>query len=477
LNTIQDRSISGITWNSISQLTKQLINFVIMVLLARLLNPADFGLITMVSVITGFAILFLDLGFGAVVIQKQDIEERHLSSIFWVNLLVGLILTLLMIALSSWIAQFYSEPLLRPMTTLLSLNFLIGAFGIVHLALFQKHFEFRKLMIVETLAILISGVIGVVMALMGYGVWSLVWRSIALTLMTVIFAWFIGIWTPKLLFDLNAVKDLVGYSSNLLGFNMINYWTRNIDDLLVGRFFGSPSLGVYNKAYQLMMLPLTQVSAVVSRVMFPVLSSIQDDIAMVKKVYLQTVSYIALLTFPIMLGLLVVADSFVLTFFGKQWAAVVPILRIFCIVGLIQSVSTTTGWLYMSQGRTDWMFRWGIFAGIVKTIGIVVGLRYGILGVAAGYTISTIIFLTYPGIAIPGKLIGMRFSEIINGVIGIFACAGVMSIILWTCGFLFPAGWPSWAYLAVQVPLGILIYGALIHVFKLEAYTDARGLV
>ena len=122
MNTIQDRSISGITWNSISQLTKQLINFVIMVLLARLLNPADFGLITMVSVITGFAILFLDLGFGAVVIQKQDIEERHLSSIFWVNLLVGLILTLLMIALSSWIAQFYSEPLLRPMTTLLSLE-------------------------------------------------------------------------------------------------------------------------------------------------------------------------------------------------------------------------------------------------------------------------------------------------------------------------------------------------------------------
>jgi PST family polysaccharide transporter len=448
-----------------------------MVLLARLLNPADFGLITMVAVITGFAILFLDLGFGAVVIQKQDIQDLHLSSIFWLNIVLGIILTIIIIALSPWIAQFYNEPQLRPVTILLSLNFIIASFGIVHLALLQKHFEFRKLMIVETLAMFISGAIGVGMAFLGYGVWSLVWRSLSLTILTVFFTWVIGFWTPKLVFDLSAVKSLIGYSSNLLGFNTVNYWTRNIDDLLVGRFIGSASLGVYNKAYQLMLLPLTQVSAVVSRVMFPVLSSIQEDKDLVKKVYLQAVSYVALLTFPMMLGLLVVADSFVLAFFGDQWSAVVPILQLFCVVGLVQSISTTTGWLYLSQGQTDWMFRWGLFAGIVKTIGILIGLKYGIMGVAVGYTLSTLIFLTYPGFVIAGRLINLKFCEIIHKLGNIFGCSAGMSILVWMAGIMLPDDWQHWIYLAIQVPLGILIYAVSIHLFKLEAYEDIRGLV
>ena len=179
-----------------------------------------------------------------------------------------------------------------------------------------------------------GGCIGVFLAVAKCGVWALVWQSLAITLTTVIVMWFTSSWRPSLRFSISKLREIFHYSANLLGFNILNYWTRNFDNLLIGKFIGSFALGIYAKAYQLMLLPLTQVSYVISRVMFPVLSGIQHDKARVKKIYLKSIQGIAFITFPLMLGFWVLNKHFVLAFFGDKWKDMIPLLYVFILCGL-----------------------------------------------------------------------------------------------------------------------------------------------
>lgn len=473
---IKQQTISGVGWSAGARIAKQILQFIISVILARLLTPEDFGLVGMIAVFTGFAALFGELGFGAALIQRQDVEEQHYSSIFWLNLLSGFILMGVVIAAAPAIAAFYNEPRLVPLTMLIAVNFLIGALNIVQQALLTRALNFQKLAFIETISMLMAGSVAIVLAYLGYGVYALVWQMLISTMAGVILMWNVTGWYPHLIFSWQSARELLGFSSNLLGFNVFNYWVRGADNLLIGKFIGSGGLGIYTRAYSTMLLPLNQVSAVVGRVMFPALARIQDDKPRIKRIYLQAISMISLITFPMMLGLLVVSKSFVLALYGPQWAAVVPILQILCLVGLAQSVGTTTGWIYQSQGRTDWLFYWGIASGIVTFIAFGVGIIWGVLGVTIAYAIRTFM-LTFFNFAIPGKLIDMTFSEVVRSVAGIFGCAAVMALLVWGVGLLLPAGWPHWAYLVVQVPVGVLVYGGLVHLFKLRAYRDVRGLV
>ena len=210
--------------------------------------------------------------------------------------------------------------------------------------------------------------------------------------------------------------------------------------------------------------------------MFPALSRIQSDKARVKRIYLRSISSIALLTFPLMLGLLVVADSFVLTLYGPKWAAVIPVLQVLCIVGLVQSIVSTTGWIYTSQGHTDWQLWWTIGAGALTFAAFMIGVQWGVIGVAVAYAIRVYSTL-YFALAIPGRLIDITFFEVVRAVAGIFGCAASMALLVWAVGWLLPADWPPWAYLAVQVLVGAVVYGGLVHLFRLLAYQDVRAIV
>ena len=473
---VKKQTLSSIEWSAGAQIAKQVLQFIISVILIRLLTPKDFGLIGMIMVFIGFAGLFSELGFGAALIQKKEIEERHLSSIFWLNIATGLILTGIMLAIAPVIATFYNEPRLKLLTMVLSATFFIGSLSIVQKAILTRSMNFRVLTIVETSAMSIAGIFAIILAFLGFGVWSLVWQSIVSAIIGVIILWVLSDWKPCLQFNKNAAKELLGFSGNLLAFNVFNYWARNVDDLLIGKVIGSSGLGIYNRAYHLMLIPLSQISSVVGKVMFPMLSKIQDDKVRVKHLYLSTISIIALITFPMMMGLLVVADSFVLALFGQKWIEVIPVLQIFCLLGLAQSIGTTVGWIYQSQGRTDWMFWWGIAAGTVSIISFIIGISIGsIMAVAYCYAIANIL-LFYHNLTIPGKLINMTFSDVVRSVSGVFGCAVFMAGGVYLLGMLLPSEWPHWANLLSQVPFGIIIYIVLIHFFKLKSYVEAKEL-
>lgn len=473
---VKKQTISGIEWSAGAQIAKQILQFIISIILIRLLTPKDFGLIGMIMVFIGFASLFSEMGFGAALIQKKEIEERHLSSIFWLNIVTGLILTGILLAIAPVIATFYNEPRLKLFTMVLSTTFFIGSLSIVQKTILIRSMNFRMLAIIETLTMSIAGIFAIILAFLGLGVWSLVWQAFVSAIIGVIILWVHSDWKPYLQFNRDAVKELFGFSGNLLGFNVFNYWARNMDNLLIGKVIGSSGLGIYNRAYYLMLTPLSQISSIVGKVMFPVLSKIQDDKVRVKHLYLSTISIIALITFPMMMGLMLVANSFVLVLFGPKWIDVVALLRVLCFIGMMQSVVTTVGWIYTSQGRTDWMFRWGIVAGIIAVISFIIGIWIGsIMAVVYCYASANILLL-YHNFAIPGKLIDMTFSDVIRSVSGVFGCSVLMAGGVYLLGVILPSEWPHWANLIFQVPFGIIMYVVLIHLFKLKSYIEAKEL-
>jgi PST family polysaccharide transporter len=475
--SLKKRTIAGIEWSVAARVLKTLLQFLIFVVLVRLLAPKDFGLMAMSMVFSGFVSIFSEIGFVAAIIQKLDINENHLSSVFWVNLFLGIILTLVLALLAPLISRFYKEPLLEPITVLISTTFFISSLNSIHKAILKRSMDFKKLAIAETLAILIAGSLAVVLALLNFGVWSLVWQSIATAIASVLIFWKVSNWRPQLKFDPKAIKDLFNFSKNLLGFNFFNYWSRNLDDLLIGKFIGTAALGIYTRAYGLMMMPINQIASTIGQVMFPSLSKIQNDRVRVKEIYLKTIGIIALVTFPFMTVLLMVSESFILAVFGSKWAEMIPILRIFCVIGLIQSIVSTVGWIYYSQGRTDLMFRWGIAAGTVGITSFTLGVWIGsVQAVASCYAVANILLL-YHNFTIPGRLINMTFYDVIARVKGILGCAIIMALCVSFLGFLIPQGWPHWSKLIIQVPFGVVIYIVLIHSINLKTYSQVKELI
>jgi O-antigen/teichoic acid export membrane protein len=473
---IRRRTIQGIGWSGAQQAVQQLLKFVFTILLMRLLTPDDFGQVGMILVFAGIAQLFSELGLGAAVVQRRELRPEHLDSVFWANIAAGAALTALFAALAGPIALFYELPSLRPLTLAISLTFFIGSFRVVQYSLLQRSMAFRKLALVETVAVLLSGGLAVGLALAGYGIWSLVGQLLALSFSAAVLLWLVGGWRPSFSFRFQALRELFSFSFNLLGFSLLDYSVTRASYLLIGKFIGAPALGIYSRADQLMLMPVSQVAGVISRVMFPALSAIQDQLERVKQIYLRAIRAISLLTFPVMLGLMVTARPFVLVALGEQWAEVIPLLQVFCLAGMTMSVGTTVGWIYTSQGRTDIMMRWGLFAGVVRVSAIAIGLRWGILGVAVAWVASGYLILWYPSWAIAGRLINLRFSEMVRTLSGNFLCAAGMAAAVFLLGRAVPETWPLWLLLGIQVTAGAVIYILLILSFRVRAWRELRQL-
>lgn len=471
------QTLLGLKWSGAAQVARQLLQFTGSIILARLLSPREFGLMGMIVVFTGFAGLFSELGLGAALVQKQDLEDRHLNSIFWVNMAAGIVLTAISAFASAYIAVFFGEPILRSLTMAIALNFVLNSLNVVHRNLLVRAMDFRRLCFIDSAAIVLSGIAAIVGAWSGFGVWSLVAQSLVSTAVSAAMLWRLSTWRPAWSVDIEAIRELFGYSMNLLGFNALNYWSRNLDNLLIGSFIGPSPLGVYTRAYSLMLLPITEVTNVLTRVMFPALSAIQHDIEKVKRVYLQATRTIALVTFPMMVGLLVVAEPFILVVYGEQWREVVLIVRILCLAGIGQSIGTTIGWIFNSQGRTDIQLRWGLYAFFVTAIALIIGLRWGMIGMTWAYVLSGTVLCWYPSWSIAGRLINLRFGEMLRNLAQSFFCAAAMGVAVWLMGLLLPPHWSQWAYLAVQVSFGAMIYFGLIHLARVEAYLEVRRLI
>ncbi|MGZ4852906.1 MAG: MOP flippase family protein [Halobacteriota archaeon] len=405
--TLKTKTVSGIGWSATSQVARLLMQILISAILARLLTPNDFGLIAMVVVFSNFVAIFSNLGLSSAIVQRKELPEGALSSIFWIGLGTGALLTIALAASAPLIAAFYAEPRLTPLIVFISTTFFISSFGLVPTALLVKEMRFKALSLIGIATLAIAGPISVFLAFAGYGVWSLAWNTVLLSAISVVLTWMYYRWIPHGSFALRDVKGLLGFGMNLTGSSLVGYFQSNLDNLLIGKFLGSAALGFYNLAYNLLLFPLTNISDVVGRVMFPALSVIQHDTQQVRDAYVVANRYIAAVSFPTMTGLIVLAPELIVVVFGPKWVASIPLVQILAVTAIEQSIGISVSWLFLSQGRTDTLFRLNIFTTIVVVISFAVGLRGGVVGVAIAYTVATYA-LAYPVFAIAFRLVDLK---------------------------------------------------------------------
>ncbi|MFZ0455699.1 MAG: MOP flippase family protein [Ignavibacteriaceae bacterium] len=453
----------GIQWSSISQFGRQLVQYVTTIILANILSPNDFGLLAMALVVTGFIEIFKDLGTSSALIHLNEVNQELISSIFWVNILFGTTFTLLVFLSAHLISLFFNSNDIIPVLQVISILFFISSFSILPKAVLERNLQFNKLAKIEIISTVIGAAVGISMAFLDYGVWSLIFQILVNNFVLTVLILIVGKIKPNFRISFIALKSVSNYSLNLVGYNIFNYFVRNADYMLIGKYIGENQLGNYYLAYKIMLYPLQGITMVISRVLFPIYSRLKEDLKKFKEIYLKTTNTIALFTFPMMIGMIVLSNFFVSTFFSKSWDSdlLTELIIILAPVGLIQSIAATVGTIYMSTGKTNWMFGWGILSGIVTIIGFFVGLHWGVIGVAFSYLLVTLILL-YPVFYVPLKIIKLSYLTFFRNFEKILAASLIMFGILYMIKVLFLEGFNYLPGLVILLVLGVFFYSILL---------------
>jgi O-antigen/teichoic acid export membrane protein len=474
------RSLAGTGWSTITAVARQILTIASVMTVARILGPRAYGLVGMSALVTNLILNFRDLGTTAALIQRPAISRSLLSSLFWINVSMGLLLSAVTVLTAPLVAQFFHTPELIPILRVFAISMFIASCGLVHNAILTREMSFRSIALTDLIAAVLTYLVALAGALAGWGVWSLVFASVTTSLASTIGYWIRSSFRPRFEFNFPEVKSIAVFSSNLSASGLVNYAYRNTDNLIVGRVLGSVPLGYYQMAYNLMLTPIQNISSVISAVLFPAFSRIQDDNDRFRSAYVRACLLIALLTFPVMAGLGVVADPLIRAVLGTKWLGAIPIFQVLSTVGLVQSVQTTVGVIYQAKGRTDLMLRLSLLFLIATVVAFLVGVHFGALGVAVAYATVFLGFLTIPGFAVPFRLIDLSLREFGSALLPQLLITALMSA---AC-----AGWllllkqlslsNPWLRLASTSTLGVVVYIAallVVHPPVLDHLADTLG--
>jgi len=390
---LKERSVRGGAVTMTAQAIKFLLHTGSTIVLARLLTPQDYGLVAMVTAIAGFVMLFKDMGLSMATIQKAEINHSQVSTLFWINVAVSLVLALILAIAAPIISWFYSEPRLTYITLVLAGTFIFSGLTVQHQALLRRQMRFSALAAIEIGSMGIGITTGIVLARYGVKYWALVGLSAATALSYVVLVWVFCGWRPGLPVRRAGIFSMLAFGGHLTGFGIVNYFARNFDNILLGRFYGAGVLGLYSRAYNIMMLPISQIRNPLESVAIPALSHIQNDPVRYKKYYIKLVTLLAFIAMPLMVFLFVCADEVIGLLLGSKWSGAADIFKILCIAAFIQPVATTWGLVLVSLGQSKRYLKWGIANSILIILSFILGLPWGAIGVAAGYTVATYVLL------------------------------------------------------------------------------------
>jgi PST family polysaccharide transporter len=428
------------------------------IVLARLLTPQDFGAIALITVITGFAAIFAEFGLGAALVQQRDLSHAEISSAFRLSAVLGAGLSILLWAAAPLVERFYAVRGLAGLARLLSVAFFLSALGTVPRALLQRDMRFRALARADVLATTFGVGTSIGLAAFLHDPVALAVGTLASVLVGSIALWACQRDFSWLRASPRHAGQLLAYCGNLVGFTVINYWARNIDNLLIGKLIGPTALGLYSRAYTLMLVPINQIVGAVSPVILPMLASLQDDPERFRRAYLSALRAITFVAFPAMAGLAVTAYSSVLVLFGPRWVESVPLVRTLAWVGVLQSVTNPTGLILVATGRTDRLLRWGLFGSTACIIALAIGASSkSAERVAIAYLVINLV-LTYPVIAFCGKAVNLRFGEVARSLVPNLLSTAVMVSTVLLAEYLVSGKMAPVKRLGVDVLAGAAVY-------------------
>jgi len=472
--TLKEKTIKGFVWSFIDNFSKLGITFIIGIILARLLTPREFGLVGMTTIFIAISQSLVDSGFTQALIRKKDASQIDYSTVFYFNLIIGIVIYLGLFFLADSISNFFNEPLLKQIIRVIGLSIIINAFTIVQRSQIIKEINFKLQTKISIIASITSGLIGIYMAYSGYGVWSLVSKSIIDFFLISLLLWFWNKWIPSFEFSWRSFKEMFDFGYKLMISGLINTMYKNLYLFIIGKYFSAAELGYYTRADQFRNLPSKNISAVVQRVSYPVLAKLQHDPVKLKEGYKKIIGSTMFITFNLMILLAAVSKPLVLSLIGEKWLQSVEYLRLLCFVGMLYPLSAINLNMLNVKGKSNLFLRLEIIkkslAVPVVIIGISMGIKIMIIGMLFTSTLGYFLNSYYSG-----RLIGYRNWDQIKDILPSLLMAIFVGIIVYLASNIIPLN--NTLLLIVLLLLGLLLIIGISEVLKLGDYISIKQII
>lgn len=453
-----------------------MVSFIIFFLLVRLLEPEVFGLVALASVFVAFMQAFLDQGFSQAIVQRHDLEPEHLDTAFWTNTATGALLTTIGIAAAEVVASLFHQPLLAPIIRWLSLSFLFSALSSVQNAILNRRFAFKDLAARSLVATFAGGLTGVFMALQGFGVWSLVGQQLVNGLVGVLVLWRASDWRPKFNISVRHFEELFAFGINILGLNVLYFFNRRLDDLLIGYFLGPVALGYYFVAYRVLLVVTQLLTSTMTNVALPTFSRLQTEPERLRRAFYTVTQFTSLIAFPVFLAIAALAPELVQVFFGEKWAPSIPVLQVLAFIGVLHSVSHFNGTVFSAVGKPSWSLAQISIHTVTNVIAFVLVVRWGILAVAAAYVIRGYL-LTPMDLWILHKLIHIKLTTYFRQLAAPLVGSVIMVAAIFGTRYFLSSLLSLQLSLAVYIVVGAIVYTGLILLIAPVLFQQAIGLI
>jgi len=459
--------ISSLLWKLLERGGTQGIQFIVQIVLARLLAPSDYGIIALIAIFITIANVFVQSGFNTALIQKKDANEMDFSSVFYLSLFVASLLYIILFIAAPFIADFYGEIQLISVLRVLAITLFLGAFNSIQNAVISIKMQFKKLFFSSLGAIMVSGIVGIVLAYAGFGIWALVAQQLTNQFMITVILWFTVKWRPKLIFSFARVRGLFSYGWKLLVSSLIDTLYMNLRSLIIGKMYNPAMLGFYNRGDQFPQVIVTNINGSIQSVMLPALASEQDNKQRVKAMVRRSIVTSSFVVFPVMVGLAVTAEAVVKLLLTDKWLPCVPFLQIFCASYALWPIHTANLQAINALGRSDIFLKLEIIKKIMGLTVLGVSIHFGVYAIAIGTLISGIIstFINaYPNL----RLFNYNYKEQWKDIMPSLILSLIMGAIVYNFKWF---NMETWLALIMQICTGAAIYMCLAKIFKLECYT------
>ena len=472
--SLKQKTISGLQWSFIDSFASQGVQFIIGIFLARLLSPKDFGLIGLLTIFIAVSQSFIDSGFSTALIRKRNCSQEDYSTVFYFNTCVSIICYLVLFIFSGSISTFFKEPQLKLIIQVIGLGLVLNSFAIIPQTIYTKELNFKLQMWVSIIASIGSGIVSITMAYRGFGVWSLVALTLSRYGLITIFLWIWSKWNPTLSFSRASFRELFSFGSKLLISGLLDTIYRNIYYLVIGKYFSANELGYYTRADQFQSIPSSNLQGIISRVTYPVLSSIQDDTIQLRTAFKTLVSSTMLITFVLMLGMAAVAKPMIITLIGIKWEPCVIYLQMLCFVGMFYPLHALNLNMLKVIGRSDLFLKLEIIKKILAIPVIIVGVLFGIKVMIIGMLVNTLIAY-YLNSYWSGRFIGYSTLEQIKDILPSFLLAAFMGIMVLGIGYFLSISNP--VKLLIQIIVGASFSIIISELLQMNEYLYIKSIV
>lgn len=474
--SLKDQAVSSVFWVFIHAFGSQGITFFVSIVLARFLEPSEFGLIAMLSVFIAIGNNLINSGLTQSLIRLQQVDEEDFSTVFYFNIIVSIIVYVLIFFLAPYIALFYNEEQLTNVVRIYSFSFIINAFSSVQSARLTKMLDFKTQMKVSFPSIIIGGISGILLAYNGYGVWSLVWSSLIQTFLSTIQLWYWSKWKPLFVFRIIKFKSHFQYGVNLTFSGILDALFTEAYTIIIGKFFLATQVGFYNRANTLQKLPVTNISSIITRVTFPLFSAIQNDDARLKSAYMKIMQIVVFITAPVLILMAVLAEPLFRFLFTDKWLPAVPYFRILCINGILFPIHSYNLQILKVKGRSDLFLRLEILKKILICIVISISFKYGIFGLLYGSVITSVIAF-FINSHYSGKIIKYSAWNQIKDIFPIIllSCFMGTAIYFWDSFIIFKSN--DFLRLFIGSMTGILLYISLSYLFRMSVFVELKNIL